>query len=166
MKRSISLLAAVTAVVMFALPSFAQSTYTWQLKCNKVPAVGVGTGANLCWMSNGQPNSCLEVPPNVFASCAGATPLSGSGVVPDTLNFNGVDYGIANQIQVSLNIGESPSGCMAFATVTKSFDPSNPKIAINQTVSIPANVKAGIFGGVKEVCPNANASMSFSLQTQ
>ena len=164
MKRLISLLAAVTAVVMFALPGFAQSTpFTWQLKCNKVPAA-VGTGVNWCWLSNGQPVVCSETPPNGFASCPPppTTTLSGSGAVPEIVDVNGIDM-VANQIQVSLNIGESPSGCMAFATVTKSFDPSNPKISINQTVSVPATVKSF---GVTEHCPNANATMSFSLQTQ
>jgi hypothetical protein len=164
MKLLISLLAAVTTVVMFALPGFAQSpSYTWQLNCQKIPAlgVGVGTGVNWCWLHNGLPVVCSESAPNGFAACVD-TPLSGTELVPETVSVNGIDME-ANQIQVSLNIGSSPAGCQAFATATKSFDPSNPKISINQTVSIPATVKSF---GVKEVCQNANASMSFSLQAQ
>ena len=43
-KRLISLLAVATAVVMLALPGFAQSTYTWKTNC------GFGTaGAIVDW---------------------------------------------------------------------------------------------------------------------
>jgi len=154
MKRLISLLAAVTAVVMFALPGFAQSTsYTWDIDCSKVPQVGVGTGVNWYWLHNGV--QIFPTDPADFASCATFPPsLSGSGVIPESIN--GIEV---NGIGATLGI--SGAGlCEAFATVTKSFDPSSPKISIDETVSMPATVNNF---GVKEHCSNANASFKFNL---
>ena len=45
-KRLISLLAVATAVVMLALPGFAQSTYTWKISCS---GATVGGGASVDW---------------------------------------------------------------------------------------------------------------------
>src|SRR5215831_15895408 len=44
-----------------------------------------------------------------FLPYSPTTTLSGSGVVPEFVDVNGNEM-VANQIQVSLNIGESPSG--------------------------------------------------------
>ena len=150
MKRLISLLAAVTAVVMFALPGFAQSTsYTWDIDCSKVPQVGVGTGVNWYWLHNGV--QIFPTDPADFASCATFPPsLSGSGVIPESING----------ISVSLNVSEYPYPCGGSALVMKSFDPSSPKISIDETVSMPATVNNF---GVKEHCSNANASFKFNL---
>jgi hypothetical protein len=152
MKRLISLLAAVTAVVMFAPPGFAQSTsYAWELDCsNAALGLGVGTGANWFWLNNGSVISYSD-PLNGFASCA-TPPLGGSGVTPTSIN--GIQV---NGIQVSISISESV--CLASATVTKSFDPSDPKINISENVSLPATV---VVFGTKVHCPKASFNFSLS----
>ena len=84
-----------------------------------------------------------------------ALPLlySGSGVIPASIN--GVEV---NGIGATLSISGFPAGCEGFGTLTKSFNPSSPKISISDTVSLPGTVKTF---GVKEKC--ANASFDFSL---
>jgi hypothetical protein len=155
MKRLILLSAAVTAVIMISLPGFAQSSYTWALVCKGAaapPSLGVGTGASWVWLHNGVQISPYT-PPNGFASCA-TPPLSGSGVIPASIN--GIEV---NGIAVTLSLSESPAGCEAFASVTKSFDPSNPKISISASVSAPA--KNGFFYG-NAPCPKASFHFSLS----
>lgn len=153
-KRLISLLAAATAVLMFALPGFAQSSYTWQIDCREAAANGsAGTGVTWAWLHDGVQIS-LTSPPNGFAACVG-TPLSGSGVIPATIN--GIQV---NGIAVTLSLLEFPAGCQAFASVTKSFDPSDPKISINESVLAPKN---NGFKPNPAKCPPA--SFSFSLST-
>ena len=133
--------------------SFAQSSYTWQLDCSEATVgVGVGTGVGWAWLHDGVQISFTS-PPNGFASCA-TPPLSGSGVIPASIN--GIQV---NGIAVTLNLSESPAGCEAFASVTKSFDPSNPKISIKASVKAPGTVD---FYGVKESCPNASFHFSLS----
>jgi hypothetical protein len=131
----------------------AQSSYTWALNCSGATGGGgAGTGADWAWLHDGVQIS-LTSPPNGFASCA-TLPLSGSGVIPASIN--GIQV---NGIAVTLSLVESPTGCQAFASVTKSFDPSNPKISIKASVSAPANVD---FFGVKETCPSASFHFSLS----
>jgi hypothetical protein len=154
MKRLILLLAAATVVIMLSLPGFAQSSYTWALVCKGAAAngsLGVGTGVDWAWLHNGVQISPYT-PPNGFASCA--TPLSGSGVIPASIN--GIQV---NGIAVTLSLSESPAGCQAFASVTKSFDPSNPKISISTSVSAPAN------NGFTPPAPCPKASFHFGLRT-
>ena len=152
MKRLISLLAAVTAVVMFALPGFAQTTsYVWELDCSNASlGLGVGTGANWFWLNNGSVISFSD-PSNGFASCA-TPPLSGSAVIPDSIN--GIQV---NGIQVSISV--SASVCLASATVTKSFDPSTPDINISENVSLPGSVD--VFS-TKVHCPKASFNFGLS----
>jgi hypothetical protein len=153
MKRLISLLAAATAVVMLALPGFAQSSYTWQLSCSPATlGTGVSTGATWFWLHNGVQIS-YTIPPNGFASCA-TPPLSGSGEIPASIN--GIQV---NGIAVNLSVSESPAGCGAFASMTKSFDPSNPRISIKASVSVPGSADS-IGGKVK--CPSASFHFSLS----
>ena len=125
----------------------AQSSYTWTLNCSGATlGLGVGTGVTWLWLHNGVQISYASGPPNGFASCA-TPPLSGSGEIPASIN--GIQV---NGIEVDLSVSEYPAGCQAFASVKKSFDPSNPKISIKESVSVPATVD--IFG-VKETCPSA-----------
>jgi len=133
--------------------AFAQSSYTWALSCSPATlGTGVGTGATWLWLNNGVQIS-YTIPPNGFASCA-TPPLSGSGEIPASI------HGIqVNGIEVDLSLSESPAGCDAFASVKKSFDPSNPKISIKASVSAPGTVK--VFG-VKESCPKASFHFSLS----
>ena len=158
MKRLILLLAAAIAVLVFALPGFAQSSYTWQIDCRDAAANGsAATGVTWAWLHDGVQIS-LTSPPNGFAACVG-TPLSGSGVIPASIN--GIQV---NGIAVTLLVSEFPAGCQAFASVTKSFDPSDPKISISDSVSAPKQVQFSRFvGGGKVDCPSA--SFSFSLST-
>jgi hypothetical protein len=159
MKRLISPLAAVAAVVMFAQPGFAQSpTYTWQLNCSKVPEFGVGTGVNWYWLHNGMQISSSETSPNGFSACA--TTLSGSDVIPESINGSEV-----NGIGVSLSLVNGCCGCEAFATLTKSFNPASPNISIKETVTGPARIRNKDYG-IKINCSNPNASFEFDLQTQ
>lgn len=152
MKRLISLLAVVTAVIMLSLPGFAQSSYTWALVCKGAAATGIaGTGATWVWLHDGVQISNTSYG---FASCA-TPPLSGSGVIPATIN--GIQV---NGIAVTLVLDELPAGCNGFASVTKSFDPSKPTFSIKASVSAPGLVKDF---GVKESCPKG--SFSFSLGT-
>lgn len=154
MKPLISLLAAATAVVMLALPGFAQSSYTWQLSCSGAAATGIaGTGVSWAWLHGGVQISLLT-PPNGFAACVG-TGLSGNAEIPTSIN--GIQV---NGISVTLGLSEYPAGCQAFASVTKSFDPSNPKISISASVKAPA--KSSYFGNV-DSCPKA--SFHFSLKS-
>jgi hypothetical protein len=159
MNRLVSLLAAVTAVALFATPGFAQTSYTWEIDCSPNPfPPGVGTGVDWYWLHNGVQISISESPPNGFASCASNPPLFG-GSEPIPTSINGIEV---NGIQATLAITDGL--CEAFGTVTKSFSPSSPKISISDTVSVPATVRS--FAGAKERCPNQNASFSFSLQTR
>ena len=151
-KRMISLLAVATAVVMLALPGFAQSTYTWALSCSL--GTGVATGVTWVWLNNGVQISYASGPPNGFASCA-TPPLSGDGEIPASIN--GIQV---NGIEVDLSVSEFPAGCQAFASEKKSFDPLNPKILITQSVSVPHQVD--VFGR-KVDC--THASFKFSLST-
>jgi hypothetical protein len=151
MKRLISLLAAATAVIMLALPGFAQSTsYTWQLNC-KGAAADAGAGAFWVWLNNGVQisNTSQE---NGSVSCF--APTSGTAVIPTSIN--GIQV---NGIAVTLSLSETPNGCNGYASVTKSFDPSDPKISISVSVSAPAHVDIGL-GNYKVACPNASASFS------
>ena len=152
LRRLISLLAAATAVVTLAQPVFAQSSYTWQLNCSGAAANGsAGTGVSWAWLHDGVQIS-LTSPPNGFAACV--TGLSGSGAIPPSIN--GIQV---NGIAVTLSLSEFPAGCEAFASVTKSFDPSNPKIRISASVSAPAH---------NSFTPPANcpkASFHFNLTT-
>jgi hypothetical protein len=153
MKRLISLLAAVTAVIMLSLPGFAQSTYTWTLSCSGAAVGGVAsTGATWLWLHNGVQIS-YTIPPNGFASCA-TPPLSGSGEIPASIN--GIQV---NGIEVDLGLSELPAGCDAFTSVKKSFDPSNPKISIKASVKAPGSADS-IGGKVK--CPSASFHFSLS----
>jgi hypothetical protein len=155
MKRLISLLAAATAVVMLALPGFAQSSYTWELDCSG--ANGAGTGVSVLWLNNGQPILPFDTtPPNMFVGCVSPV-LSGSAVIPTSIN--GIQV---NGIYVQVSLDEYPAGCSAFASVTKSFDPSNPKILINESVKAPGTTSS-VFGGPKLKCPAA--SFSFTLKS-
>ncbi len=153
MKPLISLLAAATAVIMLSLPGFAQSSYTWALACKGAaapPSLGVGTGVNWVWLHDG-----VQISQTIYGSASCATPpLSGSAEIPTSIN--GIQV---NGIAVSLSLGESPAGCQAYASVTKSFDPSDPKFSISASVSAPA--KNGSFYG-DTPCPKA--SFSFSLK--
>ena len=130
-----------------------QPSYTWALSCSGAAVGGgAGTGVDWAWLHDGVQIS-LTSPPNGFASCA--TPsLSGSGVIPASIN--GIQV---NGVAVTLSLSEFPAGCQAFASVTKSFDPSNPKISIKASVSAPASVD---FFGVKEKCPSASFHFSLS----
>lgn len=153
MKRLILLLAAVTAVLMLSPTGFAQSNYTWALVCKGAAADGsAGTGATWVWLHDGVQISLNSGSPNGFASCA-TPPLSGNGEIPATIN--GIQV---NGISVNIGLSEFPAGCQGFAIVTKSFDPSNPKISISVNVSAPG--KAKTLGGTVD-CPNA--SFHFSL---
>ena len=132
-----------------------QTSYTWQITCDADATVpGVGTGVNWVWLHNGVQIS-LDSQWVGFAACVG-TPLSGSGVVPETIN--GIQV---NGIQVTLSVSEFPAGCYAFASVTKSFDPSNPKFSINDSVSAPSN------NGYKPPakCAVPAASFHFNIST-
>lgn len=154
MKRLISLLVAATAVLMFAVPGFAQSSYTWELDCSGAAANGsAGTGVSWSWLHDGVQIS-LTSPPNGFAACV-STPLSGSGAIPDSIN--GIQV---NGIAVTLSLSEFPAGCQAFASVSKSLDPSNPKFSINESVSAPNN---NGFKPNPAKCPAA--SFRFSIST-
>lgn len=132
--------------------ALAQSSYTWALDCSEVPVVGVATGVGWAWLHDGVQISFTS-PPNGFVSCA-TPPLSGSGVIPASIN--GIQV---NGIGVTLSLSESPAGCQAFASVTKSFDPSNPKISIKESVSAPDHVTSF---GVKVNCPKASFDFSLS----
>ncbi len=151
MKRLISLLAAATAIVMLALPGLAQSTsFTWELDCSgAATSPGVGTGVTGYWLNNGVQISLIPftTQPDGTATCA-VPPFSGSGVIPTGVN------GIA----LTLGLDESP-GCEASASVTKSFDPSNPKISISVNVSAPT--KSYYYPYPQ--CPKAG--FHFSLKT-
>lgn len=134
--------------------TFAQSTYTWTVNCSGAAVGGAaGTGATWLWLHNGIQISYTSGPPNGFASCA-TPPLSGSGEIPASIN--GIQV---NGIEVDLSVSEFPAGCQAFASLKKSFDPSNPKISIKESVSVPATVDSF---GVKETCPKAGFSFSLS----
>jgi len=148
MKRLILLLAAVAAVIMLSPPGFAQSSYTWAGVC-KGAAANAGAGANWAWLHDGVQISYTS-PPNGSASCDAP---SGSGVVPASIN--GIQV---NGIAVTLSLWEIPVGCNGYASVTKSFDPSNPTFSIKASVSAPSQVE--VFGQ-KVSCPRA--SFSFSL---
>ena len=141
---------------MFGLQALAQTSYTWQITCNADATVpGVGTGVNWVWLHNGVQIS-LDPQWVGFAACV-STPLSGSGVVPDTIN--GIQV---NGIQVTLSLSEFPALCDAFASVTKSVDPSNPKFSINDNVSAPSN------NGYKLLpakCGVPGASFRFNIST-
>jgi hypothetical protein len=155
MKRLILLVTAATAVILLSVSAFAQSTYTWALVCKGAaapPSLGVSTGANWVWLHDGVQISGT-IPPDGYASCA-TPPLSGSGLIPASIN--GIQV---NGIAVTLLLSESPAGCQAFASVTKSFDPSNPKISISASVSAPA--KNGSSYG-NEPCPKASFHFSLS----
>lgn len=131
----------------------AQSTYTWTLNCSGAAVGGgAGTGADWIWLHNGAQIS-LTSPPDQFASCA-TLPLSGSGVIPESIN--GIQV---NGIEVDLGLSEFPAGCQAFASLKKSLDPSGPKISIKQSVSAPRQIDSF---GVKENCPKASFSFSIS----
>jgi hypothetical protein len=154
MKRFVLVLAAVTAVLMLSLTGFAQSSYTWALSCSAATlGTGVGTGATWVWLHDGVQISFNSGSPNGFASCA-TPPLSGSGEIPASIN--GIQV---NGIEVDLSVSESPAGCQAFASLKKSFDPTDPKISIKENVSVPGTVD---FAGVKENCPKAGFSFSLS----
>jgi len=146
MKRLILLLAAVAAVLLLSLPGFAQSTYTWAGVC-KGAAANAGAGANWAWLHDGVQISYTF---NGSASCDAP---SGSGVIPASIN--GIQV---NGIAVTLSLYEIPVGCNGYASVTKSFDPSNPTFSIKASVSAPSQVE--VFGQ-KVSCPRA--SFSFSL---
>lgn len=150
MRRLILLLAAVAAVIMLSLPGFAQSSYTWAGVC-KGAAANAGAGANWAWLHDGVQISYTS-PPNGSASCDAP---SGSGVIPASIN--GIQV---NGIAVTLALSEIPVGCNGYASVTKSFDPSNPTFSIKASVSAPSQVE--VFGQ-KVSCPRA--SFSFSLGT-
>jgi hypothetical protein len=131
----------------------AQSSYTWALSCSEATlGGGVGTGVTWAWLHDGVQIS-LTSPPNGFASCA-APPLSSSRVIPASIN--GIQV---NGLAVTLSLSEYPAGCQAFASVTKSFDPSNSMISIKASVSAPANVDSF---GVKVKCPSASFHFSLS----
>jgi hypothetical protein len=152
-KGLISLLAATTAIVVLALPGFAQSSYAWQLDCRGAAANGSGSGVSWFWLHDGaQIISSDTTPPNGFAACTG-TALSGSAVIPATIN--GIQV---NGIAVTLSVDEYPAGCGAFASVMKSFDPLDPKISIKENVSAPGSIKG--FGGTREKCPPSGFSFS------
>ena len=125
--------------------AFAQSTYTWTLNCSAATlGTGVATGAGWIWLHNGVQILSTETPPNGFASCA-TPPLSGSGEIP--ININGIQV---NAIEVDLSLS-GPLDCGAFTSVKKSFDPSNPKISINGSVSESGTAYLPTGGKVK--CP-------------
>src|SRR6516164_8677315 len=110
MKRLISLLAAVTAVVMFALTGFAQSrsySYTWKIDCSRASADVDGTGVIWVWLHNGVQISLTD-PSNGSASCA-TVPMSGSEGIPGSIG--GIEV---NGIGVTLSISGGPAGCEAF----------------------------------------------------
>ncbi len=133
--------------------ALAESSYTWQLDCSNVPVVGVATGVGWVWLHDGVQISFTS-PPNGFASCA-TPPLSGSGVIPASIN--GIQV---NGIMVTLSLSESPEQfCQAFASVTKSFDPSNPRISIKASVSAPDHVTSR---GIRLNCPKASFDFSLS----
>ena len=153
-KRLISLLTVATAAVMFAPPGFAQSSYTWALSCSAATlGAGVGTGVTWLWLNNGIQISYASGPPNGFASCA-TPPLSGSGEIPASIN--GIQV---NGIEVDLSLS-GPLDCGAFTSVKKSFDPSNPKISINGSVSESGTVDVPPGGKVK--CPQAGFHFSLN----
>ena len=127
--------------------AFAQSTYTWTLNCSQDTVDGVvGTGADWIWLHDGVQILNTETPPNGFASCA-TPPLSGSGEIPASIN--GIQV---NGIEVDLSVS-GPLYCGAFTSVKKSFDPSNPKISINGSVSESGTIY--LPGGGKMKCPQA-----------
>lgn len=141
------------SLVCLAQSGSAQSTYTWALSCSTATlGTGVSTGATWLWLHNGVQIS-YTIPPNGFASCA-TPPLSGSGEIPASIN--GIQV---NGIEVDLVLSELPAGCDAFASVKKSFDPSNLKISIKASVKAPGS--ADTIGG-KVKCPSASFHFSLS----
>lgn len=144
---------ACSLVCLTQSSAFAQSSYSWALSCSAATlGTGVSTGATWVWLHDGVQIS-LTIPPNGFASCA-TPPLSGSGEIPASIN--GIQV---NGIAVTLLLSEFPAGCQAFASVTKSFDPSNPKISIKASVKAPGS--ADYIGG-KVKCPSASFHFGLS----
>jgi hypothetical protein len=152
MKRLISLLAALPVVMILAAPGFAQSpTYSWQVSCSK--AEGLGPAATWYWLnSNGQaiPNSARTV------GCGG-NQISPE-LIPDIIDGTQV-----NGIQVDLFIQNGCCGCMAYSTTKKSFQPSDPKFNITESVSGPKVAGDGFIG--KVICPYANATLKFNTHS-
>ena len=143
MKRLISLLAAMAAVVLLSTPAFAQSSYTWQLDCTGAAIGGVaGTGVTWYWLHDG-----AQIAEAGFVSCASVPPLYGSGEIPATINEMQV-----NGIEIDASLDEYPAFCTAFNSVRKSIDLSNLHLSIKLRVSAPA------YSGSKNrgtPCPNA-----------
>jgi hypothetical protein len=165
MTRLISLLAAVTAMVLFVTPGFAQSpTYTWGINCSKnAAAAGVGTGVTWFWLYNG---SVINSSPAVGGGGGGCSVgLQGdTDPIPETVvsDKDGMPKTV-NGIQVNLSISTGCCGCDAYSTMSKSFSPSDPKFAITDSVSPPASVPN--FFGPNYKCPNASASIKFSIHS-
>ena len=133
--------------------AFEQSNYTWTLNCSGATlGLGVGTGVTWTWLNNGVQISSTS-PPNGFTACA-APSLSGSGEIPASIN--GIQV---NGIEVDLSLS-GPLDCGAFTSVKKSFDPSNPKISINGSVSESGTVDVPPGGKVK--CPQAGFHFSLN----
>ena len=154
MKRLILLLRITAGGILLSIPALAQSNYTWALVCKGAAGNGsAGTGVTWAWLHDGAQIS-LTTPPNGFASCA-TPPLDGIGEIPNSID--GVEV---NGIAVFLSLSESPAGCNAFASVTKSFDPSDPKVSINASVSAPSKSQFNVNGSAAK-CPSA--SFHFSL---
>jgi hypothetical protein len=162
MRRLISLLAAVTALVTFALPSFAQSTYTWAISCNKnTTSGGVSTGVTWFWMNNGFVINGDPAVGGGGAGCSGGLP-GGTDPIPETVasQQDGTPKQV-NGIQVNLSITTGCCSCFANSTITKSFSPSDPIFTITDSISGPKN--GGDFFGTKVTCANGN--FKFNIQS-
>ena len=157
MKRSILLLTAVTAVVLFATPGFAQSTYSWAISCTKS---GVSGGVTWFWMNNG---FVINGNPALGGGSVGC-PVDqvGTGIpIPQTV-VSQTDPTTAlevNGIQVNLSVSNGIGFCFANSTILKSFSPSDPKFTITDTISGPAHYD--LFGQ-KVTC--AQGSLKFNIQ--
>jgi hypothetical protein len=159
MKRLISLLAAVTAVVMFAVPSFAQSTYTWAISYDKnTISGGVSTGVTWFWMNNGFVINGDPAVGGGGAGCGGGLP-GGTDPIPEYVvsQQDGITQKLVNGIQVNLSISGA-GDCFANSTITKSFSPSDPKFTITDSISVPQGT---VFGKIK--CQNAG--FKFNIQS-
>jgi hypothetical protein len=155
MKRLITLLAAVTAVIMLAQPGFAQSSFTWNISCNG----SANGGASWAWLYNGAQISSAFGPPNGEIGCIGTQGFSGTALIPTSIVVNGINIPV-NGILVSVSVSTSPGVCSGWATVTKSFDPSAPKILIDENVSPPGQID--YFGSKVKCSPG---SIRFSLRS-